>query len=253
MVLRSRHIQDYDTQDLQQPEEILNIVATSDLHGTLPEIPECDLLLIAGDICPFDMSHEVHAQADWLKWRFAPWLKSVPAKHIVGIAGNHDFALQRYGPRLGNSLPWTYLQDSSIVIDGVKIHGTPWVPTFHDWAFMKEDPALVDHWDMIPSNTDILMVHGPPRDILDIEGRNTTRVGSGSLRTHLTYREWSKLQLVVFGHIHHSYGSERVDGVLYTNVAHMNEVYDPVNPPRQLLYTDLGVEVINIFDSRAKV
>jgi DNA repair exonuclease SbcCD nuclease subunit len=66
------------------------IYALADIHGQLPDwrdCPECDLLLIGGDICP-DMLPE--DQFRWLNQVFRTWLERVPARNIVGIAGNHD-------------------------------------------------------------------------------------------------------------------------------------------------------------------
>src|SRR3954452_2707665 len=101
------------------------IVAVSDLHGTLPAIPPCDLLLIAGDICPVT-NHGVAFQAQWLHREFCDWLKKVPARKTVFIAGNHDFVFEQAKELLPRNWPATYLQDSGIRWEGLNIWGTPW-------------------------------------------------------------------------------------------------------------------------------
>tara|TARA_Y100000296_G_C5174834_1_gene259491 strand:- start:2061 stop:2591 length:531 start_codon:yes stop_codon:yes gene_type:complete len=56
-----------------------------------------------------------------------------------------------------------YLNDSSITIDGIKFWGSPIQPWFHDWAFnRKRGNEIRKHWELIPTNTDVLLTHGPP-------------------------------------------------------------------------------------------
>ena len=65
----------------------MKIVAMSDLHGYLPEIPACDLLLIAGDICPLG-NHKPAFQAEWLDTTFRRWLESLrQVGKVIGVAG----------------------------------------------------------------------------------------------------------------------------------------------------------------------
>jgi hypothetical protein len=59
---------------------MIRVVATSDLHGILSDIPECDLLFIGGDIC---LDGSSKAQAEWVDLNFRCWL-NLGASH-----GNH--------------------------------------------------------------------------------------------------------------------------------------------------------------------
>ena len=67
------------------------IYAISDIHGYLPSIPPCDILLMAGDYNPY---RALADQIQWMNGPFKEWFHSLPARHIVWIGGNHDFALQ---------------------------------------------------------------------------------------------------------------------------------------------------------------
>lgn len=212
------------------------IAATADLHGYLPEIPECDILLIAGDVCP-SSNHRRDFQANWLSGHFRPWLESLPAKEIVWTAGNHDFVLQDMNIKKRSALGGHYLDNEEIVIDGFKIWGSPMSPTFGNWAFMRDDAGLGEIWEKIPKDTDILMVHGPiygyGDTVLWPMGRDP-HVGSQTLRNRLTYTHFDNLRLFVCGHIHESQGGEWFIGgdnaFEVVNVSYVNENYEPVNP-----------------------
>ena len=203
----------------------MKIALTSDLHGNLPVIPECDLLLIAGDVTPV-WKHSIEFQWDWLENDFNNWLKEVPAEHIVGIAGNHDFIAEQY-PYVLDGLNWRYLQDETIQIPekyGFKIHGSPWTPQFFNWAFMKEDEDLAEKWALIPDDVDILLTHGPPFGICDL---TLEQVHAGSKTLMERIKHLPKLKIHLFGHIHEAYGKDRI--TLY-NASLVNRDYEPVNP-----------------------
>ena len=197
----------------------MKIIAISDLHGFLPEIPPCDLLLIAGDICPTS-NHRVPFQAEWLNTVFRVWLESLrQVGKVIGIAGNHDFIFQNAAHLVPPDLNWIYLEDSLTEYRGLRIWGTPWQPWFHDWAFnFLPGPAGEDQatrkWTQIPNDTAILVTHGPPQHILDetIRGRH---VGCPQLLHRI--HQLKALKLHVFGHIHESYGTHIEDGVLHVN------------------------------------
>jgi Icc-related predicted phosphoesterase len=215
----------------------LRICAVSDLHGFLPEIPDCDALVIAGDIvaASHDQREEMQSYV-----RFGHWLTEIVCRGIipVGIAGNHDFLL-RDDERFARALPWVYLLDQAWTHpyranDDVTFFGTPWQPWFGGWAFNapEVDPGeefLHSKFDQIPADTDVLIAHGPPAGILDrVGGRH---VGSNALSKNIQ-RVMPKL--VVCGHIHHCYGVEQVEGVTIANAsvtAVENGNYVLRNPP----------------------
>jgi Calcineurin-like phosphoesterase len=203
----------------------LRVAAIGDLHGFLPDVPTCDLLLVAGDLCPAD-DHGLERQRRWLEGPFAHWLGDADAGAIAGIAGNHDFAASD-DPALLRSLPWAYLSDETTEIGGLLVHGSPWTPTFGDWAFMRPDPELGELWADIPERVDLLVTHGPPHG----HGDRTVHgvdVGSGTLLRRLPELD---LRLHVYGHIHEGGGYRRLLGnAQLANVSHVDHLYRPVHP-----------------------
>jgi Icc-related predicted phosphoesterase len=209
----------------------MKIVGVSDMHGELPAIGPCDLLLIGGDVTPVT-NHRIAFQAEWLDTTFRRWLEGVPARKIVGVAGNHDFIFEQAPHLVPRDLPWTYLQDSGTQWEGLRFWGTPWQPWFHDWAFNLYEKDLVGVWEKIPENTDVLVLHGPPYGYGDgvPERGGVRRTGSPSLLARI-----EKVQplLAIFGHIHEGRGEWRLGRTVLANCTLMDAGYDLAHPPWQ--------------------
>lgn len=212
------------------------LCAVSDLHGQLPEIPECDVLIIAGDICPVD-NHRPDYQSHWLKTKFNKWLNIIPAKRIIATWGNHDFIGESKNSYLVPKLPWNLLVDSKITIDGINFWGTPHQLPFFDWAFNLTEPELLKKYADIPKNTQVIISHGPPKGYGDLAPAYPTinrfameNVGSVSLLEKIL--EINPL-LVITGHIHNAYGVYLIPetNIVVANASILNERYKMVNKP----------------------
>lgn len=179
----------------------MRVVAISDFHGVVPpDVPPCDLLVVAGDV--LDGYGTTHSRETSL----FGWLERQPAGAIVGVAGNHD-RLAIDEPDAVRALPWIYLEDSGCEVDGLKIWGSPWSVEFFGWSFMRPDADLAERWELIPDDTEILVVHGPPYGILDRVSRGV-HAGSRTLLERLC--GLPRLRLLVTGHIHEAWGQRLV-------------------------------------------
>lgn len=234
----------------------LKIATISDLHGKHKEFEhnlrvnqwgydvekkydESDILIFSGDCSIRGTKTEIKS--------FIDWFSDQPQPIKIMISGNHDFLFDyihnddkkdpKY-PNINDIIPDNiiYLNDSGYEYSGVKIWGSPVQPAFHNWAFNKErGDEITKHWDLIPDDTDILIVHGPPKGILDrlsplVQRRNEDpNVGCSDLLYAIENRINPKL--VVFGHIHEGYGKRDVNDTTYINASCLNMKYMPTNKP----------------------
>jgi hypothetical protein len=118
----------------------------------------------------------------------------------------------------------------------VKFYGAPWVPELDGWAYFRSDEELARHWAIIPTDTDVLITHSPPRGILDCNSGGRA-CGCPALRTAVTR---IAPRVHCFGHVHAGHGCVELDGTTYVNAALVNRAYkiarDPVTltlPPRR--------------------
>lgn len=151
--------------------------------------------------------------------------------HKTCIAGNHDVALTepKVNVAFANSKNFTYLEDSSVSVEGKTFYGTPWTPTFGGWPGMRDrGPALRRTWGAIPDDIDILVTHGPPQGILDITEDRETHAGCADLAYHVRR---ARPALHLFGHIHTGYGHRTEGNTHYVNASATRPLTRTLNPP----------------------
>lgn len=231
----------------------MKITCISDLHGHYPELEGGDLLIIAGDLT---------AHNDYLEYcLFQQWAENQSYDEIVIVPGNHDGLIQTTNIIDDVLYPFEVLVDSYMYypdLNGLKIYGSPWIKRFEGMnpkcmAFTVDtEEELTEKWALIPDDTDILITHGPPYNLLDVvndcsSGKKLS-VGSQSLREKVFQ---VKPRVHIFGHIHEN-GSkfktatyplkieqishdiirtEMAKKTFFINCSYVNERYQPVNKP----------------------
>jgi UDP-2,3-diacylglucosamine pyrophosphatase LpxH len=214
---------------------------THTLHNKLThQLPGGDLLIHAGDIMNSGYNtNDVDS--------FCKWFDSIDNYETkIFIAGNHDRIFENNPHQamgIVNSFKTIdYLQDEELVMyfDGpngehpennIRIYGSPWQPEFYNWAFNlpKNGFELMSKWEAIPTNTDILITHGPSYGILDtVDGREFDKLGCKLLSERIAV---VKPKLHICGHIHPSYGHYFDGDTHYFNASVLNDDYEQVNNP----------------------
>lgn len=210
------------------------LTITSDLHNKYPGIeslPGGDIFIISGDMTSIGSYKETD--------KFCKWFNDLSGyTYKIFIAGNHDLGFEN-SPKLIRDLVSTYsdiiyLQDQSLTLEKngktIKIWGSPYTPYFNNWAFNipRGSDIMVDKWNEIPEDTDILITHGPPYGILDIPGfpHMAQNLGCEILLNRILE---IKPKIHIFGHIHGGYGYINKNSTHFINASILNENYSKVN------------------------
>lgn len=227
----------------------MRVCCVSDLHGRLPVIPECDVLVIAGDLCPdiervgWDAGLMARGQLDWLETAYSKWERTVPARHIFYTPGNHDWIVTLPDTlrtrmfvdegvevsTVGSGSAWA-LGDAPIdQKPAVRFWFTPWVNYCGHWNWQMMAFDRAKKFEEVPYilPIDLLVSHSPPYDCVD-KTYSGEPVGCRALRDVIQRRQ---PRYSVFGHIHEGqrYGREgRVGGTKCFNVAMWGPKWEPL-------------------------
>lgn len=184
----------------------IRVVCLSDTHDNIvSNVPDGDLLIHAGDLTNSGTVEDIQKQLDWLA--------SLPHRHKVFVAGNHDSyfdpksrkAVDKKQGRAPDLKGLHYLQDDMVTLEFkggrmLNVYGAADIPECGgtDNAFQYQ--RHLGPWlGRIPNETDVLVTHTPPRYHLDLD------LGCDNLLMEI----WRvKPKLHVFGHVHWGAGRE---------------------------------------------
>ena len=211
----------------------INIIAdTHCQHGAIT-VPECDILIHAGDACAHGNEQELRSFAIWFN-------NQTQAKTRLYIPGNHDRFVESY-PDIAK-LMFTdgskLLLDELVEVDGLRIFGTPWTPELCNWAFQGDDTGgmkrgfrdLERHFGLLP-DCDVLVCHGPAFGIQDKTDMGD-RVGSVFL---LKAIHRIKPKLFACGHVHKQRGVWSDGTTKFVNACICDENYQPTRTPIEVI------------------
>ena len=186
--------------------KILHISDTHNKHRDLGTLPKADLIVHSGD---FTMAGSDVEALDFLEW-----LCDLPYKHKIFIAGNHDDCMID-GTLEGLPDNVHYLHNSGVTIDGVSFYGVPMLA-----ELVNGEMRLMEHYNLIPEEVDVLITHQPPLGILD--GIGNIHYGSVKLLNRVAI---VKPKLHLFGHAHNATGQVGLYYTRFCNAALCDDQY----------------------------
>lgn len=188
----------------------LRLVLLSDTHELHREVdvPDGDILICAGDFTCFSKS--LRAIID-----FNDWLSEQPHRSVVTL-GNHEFFMEADPSRRSLLSSATVLINEGVEINGLKIWGSPTTPLYGGAFGMSSAAARRRLYSKIPSDTDVLVTHGPPYGILDCSPGSSIHSGCRELLDAVVR---VRPRLHAFGHIHGAYGICETDSTTFVNAS----------------------------------
>jgi len=247
--------------------KITHISDTHNKHTQLNDLlPGGDLLIHSGDISSLGRKSEVE--------RFVKWFNGIDNyTNKVFIAGNHDMSFDserllrdklahfegktEYDTECAEGKPdWLkellgihlrpnvfYLENSFVVLDDIKIWGSPITPSFgYGWGFNKNRGYDINEvWNEIPMDTDIVITHGPIHSYCDRTSREGLNVGCEQLYHRLNE---VRPQLHFSGHIHEAYGYRHTDWGYAFNGCSCDLSYLVNNKPLAFEYDFLKRDIV---------
>jgi Icc-related predicted phosphoesterase len=197
------------SKDQLKEKNIVRIAIISDTHNYHEKliIPTVDIIICAGDFT--DSGTEKEAT------NFLEWFNSLKAKYKITILGNHEYCLQKNIRDILSKFPNIIFLDNDVIeLFGLVIYGTE---GFEPIQYTNK-------------NIDILITHYPPVNILD---QNAILYNCGLDNINKFIKD-KNIGVHIFGHIHESAGSIKINKTLFINAAIMKKSFIAENEKVEL-------------------
>jgi Icc-related predicted phosphoesterase len=180
------------------------IQVLSDTHGFHNQVfiqDNVDCVIHCGDSTNYFYSKDNEVEF----YDFIKWYSTINVKHKVLIAGNHDaWSMRKYNIDKVKDLGIIYLEHEYYELEGLKLFGSPYTPTFGNWYHMKDRGKLSRYWEELEESIDILITHGPPYGILDLSENREGILENCGDKALLNRILKVKPKYHCFGHIHNN-------------------------------------------------